>query len=195
MRGLHLLTREAVWQSDDLVVLLYSFSAGHECPTHSHCIAGHDRVISRVGYAIAPWNSKGRFVSDGPMQIEDDQRYQGWGSLASKGPVSLMSTTTGSSNQDADTLQQQLQYVTAGLNAANASNAQYWRHQSRISFNCQHAGFQTAARQFEHAAQDQTDMEVARATPRPQADMITDHLRMEHLAEDQRSIQQMQLPN
>ena len=62
--GCALLTREAVWQSDDLVVLQNSLSAGYECPTHALCIAGHDRVISRVGYAIPPWNSKGRLVAD-----------------------------------------------------------------------------------------------------------------------------------
>ena len=63
------------------------------------------------------------FVADIPMQIEEHQGDQSDGSLAAVSPVSLISTTTRSSNQDAHVLQQQLQHVTAVLNAASAPNA------------------------------------------------------------------------
>ena len=135
------------------------------------------------------------FVSDIPMHMEDYQGDQSDGSLTAVSPVSLTSTTKRSSNQEAHVLQQQFQHVTAVLNAASASNAHYSRPQGRHALNYQQDGFKNAARQLKQAARDQTEMEVGRATARTRADTTADLIRIEQVAENHISTQQMQLLN
>ena len=48
-----------------------------------------------------------------------------------------------------------------------------------------------AARQFEHAARDQSKMALARATAQTQADMIANLSRVQQVAENQDSVQQL----
>ena len=120
--------------------------------------AGHDLVIPCVSHAIAPWNRMGPPVANVPLQVVDDQRDQNDGSLAAMSAVSLVSTTTRSSNQDEDAQPQQLQYVTAEL-----MQVAQLETPGRNGLN-QQTGFANAAQQFEHAARDQTEMEVTRAT-------------------------------
>ena len=79
------------------------------------------------------------------------------------------------------------------MRAAKASKAQLWRHRSRTVLNHRQAGLENAERSFEQAARNQTEMEVARATARTQAVVIAYLLRIEHIADNQVSIQLMQL--
>ena len=93
---------------------------------------------------IAPWNSAVRLVADGPLHVEDDQRDHSWGSLAAMGTVSLIRTSTGSSNLDATIVQQQLSHV-AGCSNAAASCAQCWRQHSYQGAKYQYAGLGTCS--------------------------------------------------
>ena len=104
-------------------------------------------------HAITPCNCTERLDAENiPMHIEDEQRDQGNGSLAVMRLVLLTSTTAGSSNQDADIQQQQLQYVAAELNAADATCAYFWRQQGRNALKCQQPGFESVAHPLEQSS-------------------------------------------
>ena len=82
---------------DMLIVLPFPFLQVASAQNTEAPVIG---VIPRLGHAMAPWSSTERPVADVPMQIEDDPRDQSYGSLVATSPMSLVSTTTGSSNQD-----------------------------------------------------------------------------------------------
>ena len=100
--------------------------------------------------------------------------------FAAMGPLNLTSTTTGSSSQDADISSTAIP-VSHSWNAAGFACAQCRRQHGHNALTYRQPGFENAARQFERAARGQTEMEVARATTRTQADMVADLLRLNWL--------------
>ena len=132
---------------------------------------GSGLVIPRGNTATHPWQAPGRPVADESMQIEvPDTNY---GYVAPTIPFSLlMSTIKGSFKADSNILPQELQRVHAEFTAATAPNSACWRQRGRHALNYRQTAFVNAARQYEQEAHDRTEVAVAEATARTQADML-----------------------
>ena len=97
--------------------------------------------------------------------------------------MSLLGTTTGSSNADADVLRQELQRVHAEFIDATAANCAYWRHQGG------------APSIISKLLLGRIDIAIGAPTAQTQANMLHEFFRTEQVAENTISNQQLEILN